>query len=454
MSRAMTYRILAAAAVLVLASCSQSPQQIAAIRQERAELASQLNAQVDAPQVTEWSNANLPVPFSPLTSAGGNVLYRTVEDQTLYLVAVAASSGRELWRHEIDPVGQLRGTSPPPLAIAELAIVVETESSRFFDKLTAFDASTGEELWSETLEFNAVPAFRCGDDVCTRFETTLTRFEAVTGMSTVVDDVSPLNTIFVTTETYAFGASPRTDDAATEWLGLHHVETGEEFWRVSMLELGARSGIGAHPNFGWGASIFQEEGVIALFVGSDDPNYAGAYLGIDITTGRILWTLIDEQGCIFSDYGPDDIVVCTADESSQNISRIDVTTGTPTWTRRTGDVDDFVWANALGKFVVIDGPDGYVALDIETGEDVPASDLQLCGFAQPWQGIEVFWADEPVTYRAASHPALCDSELGAVTAAKAVAADDGLANAALLNLGNGWSVAVDIDGSLSGTYTG
>lgn len=446
--------VFAIGVVTTACSNSLSLEESAQLAEARAEIAEQLDAKpATPPDVTEWSNSSLPLPFSPLTSAGGNVVYRTVEDEQLYLVAISAASGSEQWRRKIDPLGQLRGTAPPPLVIPELALVIETQSGTFRHKLTAFDA-TGEELWSETLDVDAVPAFRCGSDVCARYGNTLTKYNALTGNTTTFDGVSPLNTIFTTTQSYVFGAGPRTDDATVDWVGLSDAETGEELWTITRATLDEHSGAQGNPNFGWGATIFEDEGVITVFLGSENPGYAGVQTGLDLSTGEVLWTIVDETACIFSDYSPDAVILCTSDEDSQSISRIDVTTGTPLWTHPIGGADDFIWTDAVGDFVLVEGTDGYLVLDITTGSQMPSRDVQLCGFNQPWQDIDVFWSDEPVTYRAASHPALCNSDLEAITAAEAVEAGDPLSDATLLRLDNGWSISVGIDGSLSGTYTG
>ena len=421
-------------------------------RKSRVEaVAAAIDEMSQPPSTTNWATNELPVPSSPLTSVAGNVIYRAVENGTLYLIAVSAQEGTEVWRQEIDPLGQLRGTAPTPLVLEELAFVVSPQFIDSQERLTAFDALTGETVWSEAADFFAVPAFTCGVNVCTHNAQRRNEYDALTGTLSTSVQAPHVETIFATTSQLVFASGPRPD-GNTDWVALHEADTGDLLWKANRADVEAAAGITVSPEFGWNAVVDEPEGIVAWYAGTDNADYSGVWTGFDIKTGEVRWTYVDQQDCIFDDYAPAEILVCSTNASNQLISRLDLARGEPAWSAVIGSSDEYAWTGAVGDYVFAESASGLTIFDVASGAARERSEVQLCGFRQPWQSIDVGWWDEALSYRAASLPALCDENLATVTAKDANEIDPGLSRAAHLSVGNGWFVAVGVDGELSGVY--
>ena len=339
------------------------------------------------------------------------------------------------------------------MVLQELAIVVSPQFVDSEERLTAFDAITGEIIWSEDADFYAVPAFRCGIDVCTHNEQKRTQYDALTGKRTTSFRAPHVETIFDSTVRHLFASGPRPT-GNTDWVALHDAISGTEIWKADRSAVEEAASVTVSPEYGWSAIIDESNDIVAWYAGTNDPAFAGVWTGFDMNSGEIRWTYASEQSCVFDDFTPDAILVCRTEGDEQSISRLDTATGNSVWSAVTGTSDDYVWTSAVGGFVFAESANGLTVIDLETGNDIQPTDIQLCGFGQPWQSIDVGWWDEPVSYRAASLPALCDMDLAAVSAAEALKLDPALAAAAHISVGNGWSVAVGVNGELSATHTG
>ena len=105
-----------------------------------------------------------------LAAVKDSVVYGAVEEGSLFIVALDATTGRERWRHLADVGARYAGGTATPATDDELVYFLERlPGKRLFKQSTivAVDAVTGETRWQASARGLAHPAlWRCGDEVC------------------------------------------------------------------------------------------------------------------------------------------------------------------------------------------------------------------------------------------------------------------------------------------------
>jgi len=406
------------------------------------------------PAVDSWINAELPEPFSLLAGTGGVIAYQAVVDNNLVVIGVDGASGGELYRLDTHPLSELRAVTPALVVIEDEGVVVRAVLNGNRASLSATEIATGLQVWSTPIPLSSGQPFACGEAVCVRSPDGHFSFDPKSGDQLEDGDFGGSTVLGVALDGTVITSSDRTNPTGNfdRLIAIESPDSSPR-WEIERSKFEDASSVAVNPSSGWGTTIDEELGVVALYLGAEtDPSAFGVLSGVDLSTGELLWTDIDNSRCQFSDHLQPALVVCGVDDNgaTSTVERLDFRTGLPIWTIST-DPEEVFWIDVIGSNIqiVTDSSSTMVSLDSGKLVDTPAT---LCVRDSTFVDID-YGGGELVGYRSAQQPTVCSPNGGPMTAEQILATDID-AGPALVDVGGDRLVTVNSAGVLSGTRSG
>ena len=286
--------------------------------------------------------------------------------------------------------------------------------------LAAYDLDTGDRVWRKELPTGGVPLFECGEmRVCSRGDYEQIRYGVTDG------EHAPLSETIVDANTATIIAADgdrivtvaRDHEDFETFLGLTGFDDygGKERWQISSNELSELLGVPVDPGWGWNSDVDRSAGIAALTLAHADFELVGGAIGVDLATGRTIWSRSGVTDCVYNYPEDRPMIKCLAaadDRSVVNrIVRMDPATGDDLWSIDIADpfvpYDVEIVHGTDYLYVWIGGQ--VLVYDLDDGRPVVSNGPFLC-VNSVWAYDVDYFEDEPWEYYADTVVVLCDAD--------------------------------------------